>query len=61
MADDPDYYFKNKKVINFNIIHNQCCEDPLKKSIKQYKTVYNNDLKNYLKNENKSFLCNISN
>ena len=55
IADDSDYYFKNKKVINFNMILYQCRGDPLKKSIKEYKTVYNNDLRNYPKNEKKKF------
>ena len=37
MSDDPDNYFKNKKVINFNIIHNQCRGDPSQKSNKDHK------------------------
>ena len=53
MTDDPDNYFKNEKVINFDIINNGCRGDPLKKSIKEHKTVYQNDFKSYPKNEQK--------
>ena len=35
MTDDPDFYFKNKKVINFDMIHDQCRSDPLKKNRKR--------------------------
>ena len=45
MADDPDLSFENIKVINFDIINHQCRDDPLKRSIKEYKTVYNDYLK----------------
>ena len=27
MAGDFDYYFKNKKVVNFDIINHECCGD----------------------------------
>lgn len=43
MADDPDHYIKNKKVINFDIIHHECRGDPLQKSEKDHKTVTNDD------------------
>ena len=43
MADDPDQYIKNKKVINFDIIHHECRGDPLQKSEKDHKTVTNDD------------------
>lgn len=29
MSDDPNAYFKNKEVINFELIHHKCCGDPL--------------------------------
>ena len=29
---DPDIYFKNVKIINFDLIHHQCREDPLLKT-----------------------------
>ena len=31
MTDDPNFSFKNKKVINFDMIYHQCRGDPLKK------------------------------
>ena len=59
MADDPDHYFRNKTVINFDIINHQCCGDPLKKSIKEHKTVYNDHLRNYPENEKKKVMSAI--
>ena len=35
MTDYPDYYFDNKKNVNFDIIHHQCRGDPLKKKKKK--------------------------
>ena len=37
MADNPDYYFDDKKVVNFEIIHHQCRGNPLKKRKKNTK------------------------
>lgn len=59
MSDDPDFYFKNKKVINFNMIHHRCRGNPLKKKVKEYKTVYSNDFKNYPKDEKNKVLSSI--
>ena len=53
MAKDPDGYFREKKVINFDIIHYQCWGDPLKKSIKEHKTVNSHDFSKYPKTEEK--------
>ena len=47
MSDNPDFYFANKKVINFEIIHYQCRGDPLSKTEKENKTVCRNDFINY--------------
>ena len=33
MAEDFDYYFKNKKVVNFDIINHECRGDRLKKKL----------------------------
>ena len=35
MPDQPDYHFRNKKVVNFDIIHHECRGDPLQKSYKE--------------------------
>ena len=59
MSDDPDFYFKNKKVINFNMIHHRCRGNPLKKTVKEYKKVCSNDFKNYPKDEKNKVLFSI--
>ena len=33
MPDQPDYHFRNKKVVNFDIIHHECRGDPLQKKL----------------------------
>ena len=47
MSDNPDYYFKHKKMINFDIINNQCRGNLLQKTEKEHKTISNDDFKNY--------------
>ena len=59
MTDDPDFYFKNKKVINFDMIHHQCRSDPLKKTEKEYKPVCNDDFKNSPEGEKNKTLSSI--
>ena len=51
MADNPDYYFDDKKVVNFEIIHHQCRGNPLKKTEKEHKTICADDFKNCPENE----------
>ena len=43
MADDSDYYSKNIKVANFDVIHHKCCGNKLKGSYKDYKTIKNDN------------------
>ena len=43
--EDRDQYLKNINIINFDIIHNRCRNEPLENSIKNYKTVSTKDLK----------------
>lgn len=38
MSKEPTEYFKNKKVVNFDIIHHECRGDPLNGSYKDYQT-----------------------
>ena len=45
--------FKKIRFINFGIIHNECLGKLLDKSVKQYKTISNDDLKNYPEVEGK--------
>ena len=46
MKDNPNKYFKKKKVVNFEIINHECRSDPLKKSYKEHQTEESEDLKN---------------
>ena len=43
----PTKYFKDKQLVNFDIIHHECCGDKLQNSYKHYKTVKEEDFKNY--------------
>ena len=56
MKDDLDYYFKNVKVVNFDIIHHECSGNKLQGTYKNYKTIKNEDLTNYPKNDAKTVL-----
>ena len=40
---DTDSQFSRGKITNFNIIHNQCHGDPLRKSGQYYKTIFNSE------------------
>lgn len=51
MADNPNHHFKNKKVINIDIIIHECRGDPPKKFLKDHKTVTMDDFKKYPENE----------
>ena len=53
MAKDPMDYFKNKKIINFDIIHHKSRDDPLEGSYKDYQSIKNTDLRQYLLREKK--------
>ena len=53
MSDKPNFYFKNKEAINFDLIHHRCRGDPLKKSEKDYKAIISDDFKNYPKTDEK--------
>ena len=56
MADNPDHYMNNVKVVNFDIIYHKCRGEPLQKSYKEHKTIEKNDLKNYPENDKKDVL-----
>ena len=55
MADNPTKYFKDKQLVNFDIIHHECCGDKLQNSYKHYKTVKEEDFKNYPDKKKKTF------
>lgn len=50
---DTDAHFKNEKVVNFNIIHYECRDDPLCNSVKNYRTLRSKDFKGYSQKEKK--------
>ena len=49
-------YFENAKIVNFDIIHNECRGDPLKNSLKHYQTINQDDLKNVKENDEEEFI-----
>lgn len=53
MTENPDRHFKNKEVVNFDLIHHKCRGDPLKNTYKEYKTVKESNFENYLKKDEK--------
>ena len=54
MAKDLDTFFKEKKrVVNFDIIYQECCGDPLQKTYKEHKTVDSKNFENYPKKDEK--------
>lgn len=53
MDDNPDNYFKNKRVINFDIINHWCWGDQLQKSIRENKTIICDGFSSYAKAEEK--------
>ena len=53
MTKDPIKNSEIKKVINFEIIHQECRGDPLNGSYKDYKTIYDADIKEYPELEKK--------
>ena len=59
MANDPTKYFKKKQVVNFDIIHHECCGGPLFGSYRDYKTAYEKDIKEYPKPEKKEVVGGI--
>ena len=41
---DPDAYFKSVQIINFDMIHHQCREDPLKMPPSYYQMITKEDV-----------------
>ena len=39
------------KVIDFDMVHNECRGDPIQKTVKEYKTLTSHDLKEYPERE----------
>ena len=52
--EDPDIYFKNIKIINFDIIRN--LGEPMRKPIETYQTVHDADLVKYTPKAKEKFV-----
>ena len=50
-------YFENAKIVNFDIINNECRGDPLQNSVEYYQTINKDDLKNIRKNDEEQFIA----
>ena len=60
-ADNPDSYFKNKRVINFDNHKPPVSRRPVKKSIREHKTVTCDNFYSYpIAEEKKSYVCDFS-
>ena len=60
-ADNPDSYFKNKRVINFDNHKPPVSRRPVKKSIREQKTVTCDNFYSYpIAEEKKSYVCDFS-
>ena len=53
---NKEEYFENAKIVNFDIIHNECRKDPLKNSVKYYETIKEENLKYVKKNDEEEFI-----
>ena len=53
---DPDTYFKNVKIINFDIIRNQILGEPMHKPIETYQTVHEANLTKYILDAKEKFI-----
>ena len=56
MSENPNKHFEETKVVNFDIIHQECRRDPLNGSCKNYQTVNNKDLQKYPGNEKRELV-----
>ena len=56
-AKDSNDYFDRAKIVNFNIIHNRCREDPLTKSMREHETISSDDFVKYPVEVKKSCFC----
>ena len=53
---NKEEYFENAKIVNFDIIHNECRRDPLQNSIEYYQTIKQENLKYVKKNDEEQFI-----
>ena len=50
-------YFENAKIVNFDIINNECRGDPLKNNMEHYQTIKKDDLKLVRKGDEGKFVA----
>ena len=51
-------YFENAKIVNFDLINNECRGDPLKNTVEYYQTIKKEDLKLVRKDDEGEFIAN---
>ena len=56
ICENRKEYFENAKIVNFDIINNECRGDPLEKSVEYYQTIKKDDLKLVRKNDEGKFI-----
>lgn len=44
---NPDNHFANAEIVSFDIIHHRCWGDPLKNSVRSYRTIDKKHFENY--------------
>ena len=49
-------YFCEVKIVNFDIIHNECRGDPLQNSVKYYETIYKENLQRAKEEDREEFI-----
>ena len=55
--NNKEEYFKNAKIVNFDIIYNECSNRPLENSIKYYQTIKQDDLEYARENDKEQFIA----
>ena len=54
--ENKEEYFENAKIVNFDIINNECRGDPLENSVQYYQTIKEEDLKCARKSDQEQFI-----
>ena len=54
--EDKKNYFKKVKIVNFDIIHNECRADPLQNSVKYYETIHKQNLQRAKEKDREDFI-----
>ena len=54
--NNKEEYFMNAKIVNFDIIHNECRKQSLENTIKYYQTIKQDDLRRTRENDKEQFI-----